>query len=203
MKIIALQGSPRIGGNCDVLMDEMIKGAEENGHEVVKYYLEKEDIAPCKACLFCAENPDCVREDDGNKIINELVAADGVIFATPIYYGQMTAQAKTIIDRFYAIGQNPDKSLSGKAALIFTENQPEGTYENYIELTKFSPFTFMGYEVIGHVDAGSAGPAGIVAEEQEDKLKETILILSNFFFLFSFNISILLFQLFFSIFKYF
>ena len=101
-----------------------------------------------------------------------MVAADGVIFATPIYYGQMSAQGKLIIDRFYAIGQNPDKSLSGKAALIFTENQPEGTYADYIELTKFSPFTFMGYEVLGHVDAGSAGPAGIVAEEQKDKLKE-------------------------------
>ena len=150
MKIIALQGSPRVGGNCDVLMDEMIKGAEENGHEVVKYYLEKQDIAACKACMYCAEHGECVRGDDGNKIIDELVAADGVIFATPIYYGQMTAQAKTIIDRFYAIG----------------------TYKDYIELTKFSPFTFMGYDVIGHVDAGSAGPAGIVKEEQEDKLKE-------------------------------
>ena len=85
MKIIALQGSPRVGGNCDVLMDEMIKGAEENGHEVVKHYLEKEDIASCKACLFCAENPDCVREDDGNKIINELVAADGVIFVQLLF----------------------------------------------------------------------------------------------------------------------
>ena len=56
MKIIALQGSPRVGGNCDVLMDEMIKGAEENGHEVVKYYLEKQDIAACKACMYCAEH---------------------------------------------------------------------------------------------------------------------------------------------------
>ena len=163
MKIVALQASPRKGGNCDVLMDEMIKGIEENGGEVVKYYLEKEDIAPCKACMYCAENPECVRADDGNKILDDLVAADGVIFATPIYYGQMTAQGKLIIDRFYSIGQN---------ALIFTENQPEGTYADYIELTKFSPFTFMGYEVIGHVDAGSAGPAGIVATEQEDKLKE-------------------------------
>ena len=172
MKVIALQASPRVGGNCDVLMDEMIKGIEENGGEVVKYYLEKCDIAACKACMYCAENPECVRADDGNKIIDDLVAADGVIFATPIYYGQMTAQGKLIIDRFYSIGQNPDKSLSGKAALIFTENQPEGTYKEYIELTKFSPFTFMGYDVIGHVDAGSAGPAGIVAEEQEDKLKE-------------------------------
>ncbi|WP_297981707.1 flavodoxin family protein [uncultured Methanobrevibacter sp.] len=172
MKIIALQASPRKGGNCDVLMDEMIKGAEENGHEVVKYYLEKCEIAPCKACMFCAENPDCVREDDGNEIINALVDADGVIFSSPIYYGQMTAQGKLIVDRFYAIGQNPDKSLSGKAALIFTENQAEGTYKQYIELTKFSPFEFMGYDVIGVVDAGSAGPAGIVAEEQKNKLEE-------------------------------
>ena len=151
MKIIALQASPRVGGNCDILMDEMIKGAEENGVEVTKYYLEKENIAPCKACMYCAENPDCVRDDDGNKILNEMVEADGVIFSTPIYYGQMSAQGKLIIDRFYGIGQNPDKSLSGKAAA--------------------SPFEFMGYDVIGYVDAGSAGPAGAV-NEQENKLKE-------------------------------
>ena len=171
MKIIALQASPRVGGNCDILMDEMIKGAEENGVEVTKYYLEKENIAPCKACMYCAENPDCVRDDDGNKILNEMVEADGVIFSTPIYYGQMSAQGKLIIVRFFWIGQNPDKSLSGKAALIFTENQPEGTYEDYIQLTKASPFEFMGYDVIGYVDAGSAGPAGAV-NEQENKLKE-------------------------------
>ena len=171
MKIIALQASPRKGGNCDILMDDMIKAAEENGAEVTKYYLEDENIASCKACLYCAEHPDCVREDDGNKILDEMIKADGLIFSTPIYYGQMSAQGKTIIDRFYSIGQNPDKSLGGKAALIFTENQPEGTYSDYIELTKASPFTFMGYEVLGHVDAGSAGPAGAV-KEQENKLKE-------------------------------
>jgi len=172
MKIIALQASPRKGGNCDVLMDEMIKGIEENGGEVVKYYLEDENIDACKACMYCAENPECIRKDDGNKILDDLVESDGVIFATPIYYGQMSAQGKLIIDRFYSIGQNPDKSLSGKAALIFTENQPEDTYADYIELTKASPFGFMGYDVIGHVDAGSAGPAGIVKTEQQDKLKE-------------------------------
>ena len=172
MKIIALQASPRKGGNCDVLMDEIIKAIEENDGEVIKYYLGDSDIAPCKACRYCAENPECVRGDDGNKILDDLLEADGLIFATPIYYGQMSAQGKLFVDRFYSIGQNPDKSLSGKAALIFTEAQPEGTYETYIKLTEASPFEFMGYEVIGHVDAGSAGPAGIVAEERKDKLKE-------------------------------
>ncbi len=171
MKIIALQASPRKGGNCDVLIDEMAKGIEENGGEVVKYFLEDQDIAPCKACMYCASNPDCVRADDGNKILDDLVDADGVIFASPIYYGQMAAQGKLIIDRFYSIGQNPEKNLSGKAALIFTSAAPTGSYENYIELTAASPFGFMGYEVIGCVDAGGTGAPGSV-KEQEDKLKE-------------------------------
>ena len=56
MKIIAFQASPRVDGNCDVLMDEMIKGIEENGGDVVKYYLEKCEIAP----LYRA------RHDNGN-----------------------------------------------------------------------------------------------------------------------------------------
>lgn len=171
MKIIALQASPRKGGNCDMLVDEMTKGIEENGGEVVKYYLEDHIIAPCKACMYCASNPECVRADDGNKILDDLVNSDGVIFATPIYYGQMSAQGKLIIDRFYAIGQNPKKNLSGKAALIFSENQPTDTYKDYIQLTATSPFQFMGYNVIGCVDAGGNGPAGAV-KEQEDKLKE-------------------------------
>ena len=69
MKIVALQASPRKDGNCDVLMDEMIRGIEENGGKVTKYYLENQEIAPCKACLYCAENPECVRADDGKQNI--------------------------------------------------------------------------------------------------------------------------------------
>jgi multimeric flavodoxin WrbA len=65
MKILALQGSPRKRGNTNRVLDEMIKGAEDNGHEVIKYYLQGLDISPCSGCEICAKGKNC-RYDDGN-----------------------------------------------------------------------------------------------------------------------------------------
>ena len=69
------------------------------------------DINPCSGCEICAKGKDCRYEDDGAEIINQLAEGAGVILASPIYFGQMTAQAKTIVDRFYSIFNNPDKKI--------------------------------------------------------------------------------------------
>ena len=141
MTIIALQGSLRKKGNTNRVLDEMIKGAEDNGHEVKKYFLQELDIAPCSGCEICANGKDCRYEDDGAEIINQLAEGAGVILASPIYFGQMTAQAKTIVDRFYSIFNNPDKKFNGKAAMIFTHAFPDkDIYEPYIKLTEAQPF---------------------------------------------------------------
>ncbi len=141
MKILALQGSPRKKGNTNRVLDEMIKGAENNGHEVVKYFLSSLDISPCSGCERCAKGKDCKFEDDGAEIINQLAEGASVILASPIYFGQMTAQAKTIVDRFYSIFNNPDKKFNGKAAMIFTHAYPnKDIYETYIKLTEAQPF---------------------------------------------------------------
>ena len=141
MKILALQASPRKNGNTNRVLDEMIKGAEDNGHEVIKYYLEKMDISPCSGCEICANGKDCRYEDDGAEIINQLAQGAGVILASPIYFGQMTAQAKIIVDRFYSIFNNPDKKFNGKAAMIFTHAFPDKEmYVDYIKLTEAQPF---------------------------------------------------------------
>lgn len=141
MKILALQASPRKNGNTNRVLDEMIKGAEDNGHEVIKYYLEKMDIRPCSGCEICANGKDCRYEDDGAEIINQLAQGAGVILASPIYFGQMTAQAKIIVDRFYSIFNNPDKKFNGKAAMIFTHAFPDKEmYADYIKLTEAQPF---------------------------------------------------------------
>ena len=103
MKILALQASPRKKGNTNRVLDEMIKGAEDNGHEVTKYFLQSLDINPCSGCEVCSKGKDCRFEDDGAEIINQLADGASVILASPIYFGQMTAQAKTIVDRFYSI----------------------------------------------------------------------------------------------------
>ena len=167
MKILALQASPRKKGNTNRVLDEMIKGAEDNGHEVKKYFLDKLDINPGSGCEICAKGKDCRFEDDGAEIINQLADGAGVILASPIYFGQMTAQAKTIVDRFYSIFNNPDKKFNGKAAMIFTHAYP-GTdvYETYIKLTEAQPFlnnTELEYietlEVAGVKEIGDADKA--------------------------------------------
>ena len=154
MKILALQASPRKKGNTNRILDEMIKGATDNGHEVEKYFLDKLNINPCSGCEICASGKDCRFDDDGSEIINKLAEGAGVILASPIYFGQMTAQAKTIVDRFYSIFNNPDKKFSGKAAMIFThayltEAQP---FLNNTELEFIETLEVAGVKFIGDAD---------------------------------------------------
>ena len=144
MKCVVLQASPRKGGNCEVLVNE-ITSAMEN-YDVVNYFLDDLNIEPCHACGGCGDGVDCVVDDDGSKILDDLLDADVVVFSSPIYYGQMTAQGKLITDRFYSVSRNPQKSFDGtKAVLVFTQGAPEGIYDQYIELTKTSPFEFYQY----------------------------------------------------------
>lgn len=158
MNIIALMGSPRKHSNTDILLDEMIRGAQENGHKVVKYYAGDLDVHPCRACGVCMQGKDCVFKDDGLKVTHEIAEAEGLIVSTPIYFGQMTGDLKVLIDRLYGITHNPLIPLSGKVALIFTHLGPEGYYDSYIELTKIQPFRMnMHYEILDVLDVGSLG----------------------------------------------
>lgn len=169
MKCVALLASPRKGGNCDILMDEMISSLKD--YEVNKYYLDDLNIEPCHACAYCMEGNDCkVADDDGAAIIEDLLTADAIIFASPIYYGQMTAQGKLITDRFYSVSANPAKSFADKkCVLIFTQGAPEGTYDTYIELTKASPFGHTGMNVVDVLVAGGVNQLGEI-KAFEDKL---------------------------------
>lgn len=165
MKVIVFQGSPRKNGNCDILVDEIINSAEENGVEIVKYFLDDLNIEPCHACEHCGDGIDCKVDDDGAKLISEMLDADAFVFASPIYYGQMSAQLKTFTDRFYSISRNPQKSLEGKKAiLIFTYGAPDGVYDQYIEATKNSPFGHVGMDVVDILAVGGIQPAGAVKE---------------------------------------
>ena len=102
MKVLAISSSPRRGGNSDVLCDEFLKGAAENGHETRKIRLAEKKIAPCSACYGCAENHICVRRDDMDEILAALREADVIVLASPVYFYSVCAQMKTMIDRFLA-----------------------------------------------------------------------------------------------------
>ena len=173
MEILALIGSPRKNSNCEIIVDEIAKGAEENGHTVTKYIIHNLNVAPCSGCELCNKGKDCRYEDDGTEIIDKLANGASVILASPIYFGQMTAQAKTIVDRFYSIFNNPEKSFSkdAKAALVLTHAYP-GDYDDYLQLTITQPFkNNTEMEFIGALDVGDVKFPGDV-KEKEDVLKE-------------------------------
>lgn len=158
MKTVAIIGSPRKEGNCDILVNELVEKLE--GEKDI-YFLQDLDINYCIACQKCQEG-DCIADDDINEIVDEMREADLFIFSSPIYYGQMSAQAKTLIDRFYQISQNPDKTLKGtKVVQIYTQADPSNSYGDYIDSMKTMPFGYMGMEVVGTVIARGTSGKGV------------------------------------------
>ena len=102
MKVLAISGSPRKGGNSEVLCDEFLKGAAESGHETEKIRLAEKKIAPCLACYGCMEHHVCVRRDDMAQVLEAMKAADVIALASPVYFYSICAQMKTMIDRCMA-----------------------------------------------------------------------------------------------------
>lgn len=98
-KILILSTSPRKGGNSDTLAEEFAKGAQEAGHEVEKIGLWDKTIGFCRGCLSCQKTKRCIIHDDADMIAQKMQAADVIVFATPIYYYEMSGQMKTMLDR--------------------------------------------------------------------------------------------------------
>lgn len=97
--VIVLAGSPRKGGNSDLLCDELMRGARESGHTVQKIYLQELKIGSCKACYGCRGTGTCVQKDDMKELLDKMIAADVIVLATPVYFYSMDGQMKTMIDR--------------------------------------------------------------------------------------------------------
>jgi multimeric flavodoxin WrbA len=103
MKVLGLFGSPRKGGNTEILLEEALKGAEMEGAEVERFHLTAFTITPCKECHECDQTGNCVILDDMEKIYPKLLEADVIILASPIFFYGITAQAKALVDRCQAL----------------------------------------------------------------------------------------------------
>jgi len=103
MKILGILGSPRRGGNTELLLEEVLKGAEAEGAEAERLRLTDYNIIPCKECLACYRDGNCILLDDMAKIYPKLLDADIVILASPIFFYGVTAWAKALIDRCQAL----------------------------------------------------------------------------------------------------
>lgn len=98
-KVLILSGSPRRGGNSDLLCDEFMRGCLQSGHMVEKVRISEKKINFCTGCGVCNNTHKCVLKDDMVDILNKMVEADVIVMATPVYFYSMDGQMKTLIDR--------------------------------------------------------------------------------------------------------
>ncbi|MGL5260480.1 MAG: flavodoxin family protein [Lachnospiraceae bacterium] len=134
MKVLIINGSPRMNGNTSVATAQMKEIFQEEGIEVEEVQIGNQAIRGCIACGFCAENKKCVFDDVVNKLAPKFEEADGVVVATPVYYASANATTVACLDRlFYSTSFN--KSMKVGASVVCARRG--GCSSTFDELNKY------------------------------------------------------------------
>jgi len=121
VRVLGISGSPRQGGNTDHLLRECLRGATSVGAACEHLPLKGLTIAPCVECNACYRTGICWQKDDYHAVLDKLMDADRLVFATPIFFMAVSSQAKLLIDRCQCL-------WSRKYVLkqpMFTEARPD------------------------------------------------------------------------------
>ncbi len=170
MKVIGIVGSPRKNGNTNILVQQVLKGAEEAGAETRIFILNEMNYRGCQGCGYCKSHDKCKLEDDLTELFDELALADGVVFGSPIYFGQFTGQMRLFLDRCYSL-INADFSsrlpAGKKAVIIGMQGAPDaaafkGVYDefggqisNFMRMDVKDTIVGIGYNAPGEVKGDS------------------------------------------------
>jgi multimeric flavodoxin WrbA len=115
LRVLGIVGSPRRGGNTEILVDEVLAGAREAGASTEKVILSELDILPCTGCDLCAADGECVHQDDMPVLLERMWRCQVWVLGTPVYWWGPTAQFKTFLDRWYSARQSKFK---GRRAIL-------------------------------------------------------------------------------------
>ncbi len=176
MKVLGILGSPRAGGNSDILLDQALSGASEAGGEVEKIMLSKKKISGCLDCGKCNETGVCAVQDDMLEIHKKILEADAIIHSVPVYFWAMTAQMKAYLDRWCAFFDDQwrwqkayrPKMKGKRIGLITVCGDPNVSTADPIVHSFKSTCQFTGLNLLGVVQA-SASTKGEIASNEEIK----------------------------------
>lgn len=144
MKVLILNGSPRMNGNTTLAVNEMVKVFEEEGIEAEVVRVGNQAVRGCIACGGCAKKGKCVFDDVVNEIAPKFEEADGLVVATPVYYASANATVIAVLDRlFYSTPF--DKAFKVGAGVAIARRG--GTTATFDELNKY--FTISNMVVAG------------------------------------------------------
>ncbi|NHJ14196.1 MAG: flavodoxin family protein [Candidatus Thorarchaeota archaeon] len=174
MKAMILHGSPRKDGNSSTLAMSLAEGLQESGAEHLwNFHVNEMNIAHCQGCMTCstAEGHICAITDDMQEIRSAFIEADVVIFATPMFWGYMTSQLKTVLDRMEALAVGPEEWWRGKTFVsILTYWYHYETMVSFFE--RVCPVFGVKYIPLVYCSNVEGVEGDVHVSTQPDKLKE-------------------------------
>jgi len=168
MHVLGIVGSPRVNGNTDVLVDEILSGVRSSGGTIDKIYISDFDIKPCDSCMNCMSEKKCGIEDQWQAVADKLRAAEGLVIGSPVYWNCVSAQTKIFMDRcFMFLDENYDSGLSGKKgafAVACGAPNEEMTALTRIVIEDFLKFNKI--EIIGGIAASNMQERGSALKDE-------------------------------------
>lgn len=108
--VVVITGSPRQGGNTDLMAEAFAKGAKAAGHDVVVFNAATDPIRPCQACKACwSKGTACVFDDGFTRLAPLMEKADAIALCSPVYWFSFSGQLKMVIDKLYSFAHAPSE----------------------------------------------------------------------------------------------
>jgi multimeric flavodoxin WrbA len=172
-KVVAFMGSPRKNGNTATLVKEVIRGAQDGGAETAIFNLYDVNIKPCQGCLVCRKTGQCVLQDDFQNLFKHIIDADVVVFGSPVYIWQVTAQMKLLWDRLCGLfDENYKARYAAKSTvMVYSQGNPnEQAFQTSFQ-TNEAVLKMFGLNVVDTILVTGGGEPNTAADNKELLLK--------------------------------
>ncbi len=166
-KIVAFIGSPRKNSISTKLLHRVVEGAVDSGAEVVTYDLNDPQARGCQGCLYCRRNEGCATKDYLQPMYEDIKSADGIVVSFPIYFGNISGQAKSWLDRMYPMldGDFSPRYPGKKAVTVFAQSNPDPDFaKGRIDETNMF-FKLFGWETDTFLLHGHDAPGAVITDE--------------------------------------
>lgn len=170
MKVIGINGSPRLVGNTSIALNVVLDELEKEGIETEHIQLYEAPMIPCNACYSCALRRDgrCINETDRlNEYLEKMIKADGIIIASPVYFGNVTAQTKVFMERAGLVARKSGNLLRRKVGAALAIQRKAGALMTFADITNFFLVNQMVVSGSSYWTIGNADRPSQILEDEE------------------------------------
>ena len=179
MKVLMINGSPRVGGNTAIALKEMEKAFVKNGIEVETVQIGNKAIRGCIACGTCAKKGQCVFDDAVNEVAPKFAEADGLVIASPVYYASANGTLVSFLDRLFYSCHCDKRMKVGAAVAVARRGGLSATFD---ELNKYFTINSMPVAASNYWNSVHGGAKGD-AEQDAEGLQTVRVLAENMSFL--------------------